>query len=160
MDVRELDLDMPTNNEELEKLEINENSLNELENEKIFLNKLEVEDNILDNLEISDNSSSELDELEVKENYLNEQSELVVKEKDSNELQKSEKKNNKLYIIKKYTYLGIKRLFDISLSLVGFIFVIIVGIIIKISYIITGDFDSIIFKQTRTGKDGKNFKLY
>ena len=72
----------------------------------------------------------------------------------------SEKENKKILIIKKYTYLFIKRFFDILFSMIGLIFVFILSIFIKISYIITGDFDSIIFKQTRTGKDGKDFELY
>ena len=69
-------------------------------------------------------------------------------------------KNLEVHKIKKWIYLFLKRFFDIVLSLIGIVFVCILAIFIKISYIVTGDFDSIIFKQLRTGKNGKNFKLY
>ena len=37
--------------------------------------------------------------------------------------------------IKKYIYLGVKRLFDIVLSLIGCIFLLPIALIVKISYI-------------------------
>ncbi len=62
--------------------------------------------------------------------------------------------------IKKVTYSFIKRLFDIVCSLVGIIFLIPLSIIIKISYILMGDFHSIFFTQNRIGKNGKEFKFF
>lgn len=69
-------------------------------------------------------------------------------------------KKHRIKKFDKYTYLFLKRIFDILFSSIGLIFVFFISIFIKISYIITGDFNSIIFKQIRTGKDGKNFTLY
>ncbi|MBQ3325785.1 sugar transferase [Candidatus Saccharibacteria bacterium] len=57
-------------------------------------------------------------------------------------------------------YRFIKRLFDILFSLVGIIFLIPTFLLIKIAYICTGDFDRIIYSQTRIGKNGKPFKMY
>ena len=61
---------------------------------------------------------------------------------------------------KKLTYLGVKRLFDIVCSLIGCLFLIPLALIIKISYILAGDFNSIFFVQKRIGKDGKEFNFY
>lgn len=61
---------------------------------------------------------------------------------------------------KKYIYRIIKRLFDIILSLIGLLFLIPVAIVIKISYVLTGDFKSIFFTQKRIGKYGKEFRFY
>lgn len=57
-------------------------------------------------------------------------------------------------------YLIIKRFFDIFLSLIGVIFLLPVALIVKISYMCTGDFKSIFFKQQRLGKNGKLFNFY
>lgn len=62
--------------------------------------------------------------------------------------------------IKKYSYLSIKRAFDIMCSIIGLVFLLPIMLIIKTSYIVTGDFDKIIFVQKRIGKNGKEFKLY
>ena len=64
------------------------------------------------------------------------------------------------FVAKKTMYSFIKRLFDIVCSLIGIIFLIPLSIIIKISYVITGDFHSIFFTQNRIGKNGKEFKFY
>ena len=64
------------------------------------------------------------------------------------------------FVAKKTMYSFIKRLFDIVCSLIGIIFLIPLSIIIKISYVITGDFHSIFFTQNRIGKNGKEFKLF
>lgn len=64
------------------------------------------------------------------------------------------------YKIKRYTYLIIKRIFDILISLIGLIFLLPVALIVKISYMITGDFKSIFFVQDRIGKNGKIFKFF
>lgn len=61
---------------------------------------------------------------------------------------------------KKYFYLFIKRLFDIIIGLIGFVFLIPITIILKICYMLTGDFHSIFFIQDRIGKNGKIFKLF
>ena len=62
--------------------------------------------------------------------------------------------------IKKEIYLFIKRSFDIVCGLVGLVFLIPLAIIIKLCYMFTGDFHSIIYKQERIGKNGKPFNLY
>ncbi len=59
-----------------------------------------------------------------------------------------------------YLYLGLKRFFDIIFSIIGIIFLIPISIIVKISYMITGDFSSIFFTQDRIGKNGKTFKFF
>ena len=62
--------------------------------------------------------------------------------------------------IKKYIYLGVKRMFDIVLSLIGCIFLLPIALIVKISYILNKDYESIFFSQDRIGKNGKIFKFY
>ncbi len=62
--------------------------------------------------------------------------------------------------IKETAYLGIKRLFDIFVGLIGLIVLIPITIIIKIVSMCTGDFVPVIFAQNRIGKDGKEFKFY
>ena len=62
--------------------------------------------------------------------------------------------------VKKATYLFIKRSFDIVCGLIGLLFLIPLAIIIKLCYMFTGDFHSIIYKQERIGKNGKPFNLY
>ena len=71
-----------------------------------------------------------------------------------------ELRNNTIDNIKEYSYLFIKRLFDIIVSLIGSILLIPIIFIVKIAYMISGDFNKIIFTQNRIGKDGKEFKLY
>lgn len=62
--------------------------------------------------------------------------------------------------IKRILYKIIKRFFDILCSLIGCIFMLPIILIVKISYMISGDFHRIIFKQKRIGKDGKLFNFY
>lgn len=57
-------------------------------------------------------------------------------------------------------YVFIKRIFDIIISLIGVLFLIPITVIVKIAYLLTGDFHRIIFVQNRIGKNGKTFKLY
>lgn len=57
-------------------------------------------------------------------------------------------------------YLFIKRTFDIFVSLIGIVLLIPITIIIKICYLITGDFKSIFYYQKRIGKNGKVFKMF
>lgn len=58
-----------------------------------------------------------------------------------------------------FFYKIFKRILDIIISLVGLIFLLPLMLIIKIVFLISGDKDTIIFKQIRTGKNGKNFNL-
>ncbi|MBR7042037.1 MAG: sugar transferase [Bacilli bacterium] len=57
-------------------------------------------------------------------------------------------------------YFSIKRVFDILCSLIGIVFLIPVTIIVKLCYMLTGDFKSVIYSHERIGKNGKVFKLY
>ena len=62
--------------------------------------------------------------------------------------------------LKRYSYLFIKRCFDIVFSLIGCILLIPATIVVKILYMCSGDFHSIFYTQNRIGKNGKLFKLY
>lgn len=64
------------------------------------------------------------------------------------------------YKVKRIIYLSTKRIVDILFSLIGLLFLIPISIIIKICYMVTGDFTSIFFVQDRIGKNGKHFKLF
>ena len=68
--------------------------------------------------------------------------------------------SNIKYRIKYRMYLIIKRIFDIVCAFIGCLFLLPVAIIVKISYILNKDYDSIFFKQQRIGKDGKLFNFY
>ena len=61
---------------------------------------------------------------------------------------------------KRTMYFVFKRVFDILCSLVGILFLIPLLIIIKIAYICTGDFKSVLYSQERIGKNGKIFRLH
>ena len=63
-------------------------------------------------------------------------------------------KNNNFF------YLAIKRLFDILCSLVAILVLMPIALIVKISYILTGDFESIFFTQKRIGLHGKIIYIY
>ena len=60
----------------------------------------------------------------------------------------------------KTDYLVVKRGFDVLFALIGILLMMPLAIIIKVSYIITGDFASIFYKQLRIGKNGKLIKIY
>lgn len=62
--------------------------------------------------------------------------------------------------LRRYLYFGIKRLFDILVALIGCLFLLPIILIVKISYLLQKDFNSIFFKQQRIGKNGKIFYLY
>lgn len=64
------------------------------------------------------------------------------------------------YKIKRIIYLSTKRIVDILFSLIGLLFLIPISIIIKICYMVTGDFTPIFFVQDRIGKNGKHFKFF
>lgn len=68
--------------------------------------------------------------------------------------------NDSLSSIKNALYLIIKRAFDFVVGLIGLVFILPIALIVKISYIATGDFKSIIYSQERIGKHGKPFKMY
>ena len=53
-----------------------------------------------------------------------------------------------------------KRLFDIAVSLIGLLILIPLIIVIKIAYMISGDFTPVLFTQDRIGLNGKHFKFY
>lgn len=57
-------------------------------------------------------------------------------------------------------YLIVKRTIDIIAGIMGLIVLIPMIVIVKIAYILTGDFHKIMFIQNRIGKNGKEFKLY
>lgn len=62
--------------------------------------------------------------------------------------------------VRKISYLVIKRIFDILISIIGLILLIPIALIIKVAYMCTGDFTSIFFVQERIGKNGKFFKFF
>lgn len=57
-------------------------------------------------------------------------------------------------------YKYIKRIFDILFSLTGIIVIIPLSIIIKLLFLCTGDFDNIMYRQRRVGKDGKIIEIF
>lgn len=61
---------------------------------------------------------------------------------------------------KQYIHIFLKRLCDIVFGLLGFIINIPLSIIIKIIYVLSGDYSSIFYRQERIGKNGKPFSLY
>ena len=62
-------------------------------------------------------------------------------------------KSNKAYLI-------IKRIMDILFSLLMMIPFVLLFLIIKIIYILSGNYKNSIFKQERIGKNGKKFEIY
>ena len=62
--------------------------------------------------------------------------------------------------IKKYSYRIIKRGFDIVCSFIGCLFLLPIALVLKVCYMITGDFSPIFFKQKRIGKNGVEFNFY
>ncbi len=68
------------------------------------------------------------------------------------------KKNSKVKS-KRNTFRFFKRIFDIIFSFIGIIILIPLIVIIKLLFILTGDFGHIFFAQERIGYHGKTFKL-
>lgn len=62
--------------------------------------------------------------------------------------------------IRKTMFLACKRSFDIFCSLIGLIMLLPISLIIKICYMVTGDFKSIFYTQKRIGKNGKFIYIY
>ena len=67
---------------------------------------------------------------------------------------------NGVLSISRICFFTVKRLFDILFSLIGLVLILPIAIIVKISYILTGDFSSIFYKHERIGKNGKKFDLF
>ncbi len=65
-----------------------------------------------------------------------------------------------VYKLKRVLYLSSKRIFDILISLIGLALLVPLALLVKLCYIITGDFHSIFFVQDRIGKNGKHFKFF
>lgn len=63
-------------------------------------------------------------------------------------------------VAEKNFYFFIKRYFDILISIVGIIILIPIAFIIKIIFLLNKDYNSIIYKQNRIGKNGKFIKIY
>ncbi len=61
---------------------------------------------------------------------------------------------------RKNVYFFVKRLFDVLCALVGCTLLIPIALIVKIFYIITGDFNSIFFTQKRIGQYGEEFNFF
>ena len=98
---------------------------------------------IVDNLLVNNASKVIEDELGVK----------VVNDSEALELEQEIK-------ISKRGYFAIKRLVDIMFSLIGMIFLLPIALVVKIMYLITGDFHSIFYTQKRVGRDGKIIHIY
>ena len=60
----------------------------------------------------------------------------------------------------RFMYKIIKRLFDIILGIIGCIILIPILLLVKISYLLSGDHESIFFVQKRIGIKGKEFNFY
>lgn len=65
-----------------------------------------------------------------------------------------------VFSLKFNIYLFIKRTFDIVCSLIGLICLIPLTLMIKILFVLTGDFKSIFYFHERIGKNGKTFKMF
>lgn len=67
---------------------------------------------------------------------------------------------NILKKIDRFFYFTVKRLFDIVFSLLGIMFLLPISLIVKISYVLSGDYKTIFYKQKRIGKNGKFIYIY
>lgn len=63
-------------------------------------------------------------------------------------------------IVKRICYFSMKRFFDILIGFIGMILFVPLAFIIKAVSICNRDYDSILFKQQRIGKNGKLFTMY
>jgi len=77
-----------------------------------------------------------------------------------NKEQTMEIDNTKFLNLRLNMYFFFKRVSDVLISLIGVIGLLVLTVIIKIVYMLTGDFKSIFYSHERIGKDGKPFKLY
>ena len=62
--------------------------------------------------------------------------------------------------INRWSYLKVKRLFDILFGILGIIILIPVSFVVLVINFFNKDYAPIIYTHTRIGKDGKEFKLY
>ena len=62
--------------------------------------------------------------------------------------------------LSKFCYQFTKRSFDIVCSLLGCLVLLPIALVVKVMYMISGDFNSIFYTQKRIGKDGKEFNFY
>lgn len=69
-------------------------------------------------------------------------------------------KNDTVLSVKQIFYFWPKRLFDVLIGFVGIVFLIPIIFIVKIITILSGDFNSIFFKQKRLGKNGQIISIY
>lgn len=75
-------------------------------------------------------------------------------------IEMTEEKTSLLKKIRLCLYQAIKDVFDILFSFFGILVMLVVAVILKISYVLAGDFHSIFFTQKRVGRNGKEFKMY
>lgn len=61
---------------------------------------------------------------------------------------------------KRVLYISSKRVFDIICAIIGCIALLPIALIVKVSYMLTGDFNSIFLVQKRIGQYGKEFNFY
>ena len=62
--------------------------------------------------------------------------------------------------IRGFGYLFTKRMFDVLVALFGLLFFLPVYLIVKLAYVLKGDFSPIFYFQTRIGLNGVPFKIY
>ena len=60
----------------------------------------------------------------------------------------------------KKLYFTVKRVFDILISLIGMILILPIALVVKVSYLISGDKHSIFYRQKRIGKNGKKIYIF
>ena len=78
-----------------------------------------------------------------------------------NMTQKKEKENLSIsQKIKVGTYEFVKRTFDLVCGLIGCLLMLPIALVVKVSYMVTGDFKSIFYTQKRIGKNGKIIGIY
>ena len=61
---------------------------------------------------------------------------------------------------KRVLYISSKRVFDIICAIIGCIALLPIALVVKVSYMLSGDFNSIFFTQNRIGQYGKEFNFY
>lgn len=57
-------------------------------------------------------------------------------------------------------YRAVKRLFDILFAVIGCVILIPLTVLVKLAYMLTGDFAPIFYRQTRVGKKGKLIRIF
>ena len=61
---------------------------------------------------------------------------------------------------KKIVYRAVKRLFDIIFAIIGCVLLIPLTVIVKICYVLSGDFKSVFYRQDRVGLHGKKIRIF